>query len=302
MTIANKTKKLSAKKIAESFFERLEDSGIVASSKQLKEITEKISETINYHPTIGVFGKTGAGKSSLCNALFGQDVAKVSNIEACTRKPQAIIVQLTEQGRGITLLDVPGIGETREKDEKYKKLYESLLPKLDLILWVLKGDDRAFGADLDFYNDVLLSEVKKSKTPIIFVVNQADKIQPSKEWNIESHLPSKKQLVNIAAKVAYVREVFGTPSTRICAVSAEEGYRLVELVEKIVRCLPEGKKYGFARETKEENVSKATKKLAEEGVWKTVKNYASKVFNAAIPIITKAIVDIASKKLWSFFK
>ena len=36
-----------------------------------------------YVPKIGVFGVTGVGKSSLCNALFGSDVAVISDVVAC---------------------------------------------------------------------------------------------------------------------------------------------------------------------------------------------------------------------------
>ena len=38
--------------------------------EQRKAIERRISKLRNYSPRIGVFGKTGAGKSSLCNALF----------------------------------------------------------------------------------------------------------------------------------------------------------------------------------------------------------------------------------------
>lgn len=35
-----------------------------------EKLLNKISEAIDYEPVIGVMGKTGAGKSSVCNALF----------------------------------------------------------------------------------------------------------------------------------------------------------------------------------------------------------------------------------------
>jgi predicted GTPase len=37
---------------------------------------------------IGIMGKTGVGKSSLCNALFRSEVCTVNAVEACTRQPQ----------------------------------------------------------------------------------------------------------------------------------------------------------------------------------------------------------------------
>ncbi len=39
-----------------------------------ERILSRLQEAINYEPVIGIMGKSGAGKSSLCNALFQQPV------------------------------------------------------------------------------------------------------------------------------------------------------------------------------------------------------------------------------------
>lgn len=84
-----------------------------AGEARKKEIVEAIKAEIsrirNYTPKVAVFGDTGVGKSSLCNALFGKEIAEISDVEACTRKPQEIL--LSGSDAGITLIDVPGIGE-----------------------------------------------------------------------------------------------------------------------------------------------------------------------------------------------
>lgn len=58
--------------------------------------------------------------------------------------------------RSVRLIDIPGVGESAERDSEYEQLYRDLLPQLDLVLWVIKGDDRAFSADEHFYKNVLL--------------------------------------------------------------------------------------------------------------------------------------------------
>ena len=139
-----------------AFIERVKADGVVVTPAQMRKLNAKLKEMTTFQPKVGVLGKTGAGKSSLCNAMFGQRTAKVSNVKACTRTPQEVLVSLTPEGAGMTLVDVPGVGESEERDAEYQALYENLLPELDLELWVLKGDDRAFSIDERFYKDVVL--------------------------------------------------------------------------------------------------------------------------------------------------
>ncbi len=86
-------------------------------------------------------GKSGAGKSSLCNALFASEVSPVSDVAACTREPLRFRLQVGD--RYITLMDLPGVGESGARDTEYAALYREQLPRLDLVLWLIKADDRA---------------------------------------------------------------------------------------------------------------------------------------------------------------
>ena len=91
----------------------------------LERINAELNRVRNYTPKVGIFGDTGVGKSSLCNALFGKDIAKISNVEACTRHPQEILVGDKGKG-GIVLVDVPGVGEDPARHKEYIELYKSL--------------------------------------------------------------------------------------------------------------------------------------------------------------------------------
>lgn len=270
-----------------AFIERVKADGVAVTPAQMRKLNAKLKEMTTFQPKVGVLGKTGAGKSSLCNAMFGQRTAKVSNVKACTRTPQEVLVSLTPEGAGMTLVDVPGVGESEERDAEYQALYENLLPELDLVLWVLKGDDRAFSIDERFYKEVVLPTATASGIPIIFVVNQVDKIAPHREWSVELNQPGKKQALNIKAKLDDVRRIFkaGRKLPVAVAVSADEKYGLVELVNTIVERLPDEKKYGFAREVRDEHVSAKVEATVKRGFWNAIKNVAHKIFIEVAPTV-----------------
>lgn len=73
-----------------------------------ERILQQINQLTHYEPVIGIMGKTGAGKSSLCNALFAGEVSPVSDITACTREPLRFHLQVGK--RYMTLVDLPGVG------------------------------------------------------------------------------------------------------------------------------------------------------------------------------------------------
>ncbi|WP_122997386.1 GTPase, partial [Escherichia coli] len=138
-----------------------------------ERILHQVSQLTSYEPVIGIMGKTGAGKSSLCNALFAGEVSPVSDIAACTREPLRFRLQVGK--RYMTLVDLPGVGETERRDTEYATLYREQLPQLDLVLWLIKADDRALAVDEHFYRKVF-GEAYRHK--VLFVISQSDKVEP----------------------------------------------------------------------------------------------------------------------------
>ena len=231
----------SSQQSSQQFFEEMEKQGIKIEPKYKNNIEKKLNELRNYVPKVGVFGKTGVGKSSLCNALFGQDVCEVSDVKACTRDPKEVLLSFGGKDTGLKLIDVPGVGESSERDKEYKELYDNLLPELDLIFWVFKSDDRADASNEIFYKEVLNRYVKAGK-PFLAVINQVDKIEPFREWNESERRPGAKQAANIDIKRSHVAGLFDLPLTKVIPVSANEKYGLMELVDAIVHELPNEQK------------------------------------------------------------
>ena len=274
----------------------------VQEMERLKErIRQRVHELRTYVPKIGVFGVTGVGKSSLCNALFGSDVAAISDVAACTRSPQEILIG--ENGRGLCLVDVPGVGERIERDEEYFALYKSLMPELDLVIWVIKADDRAYAVAERAYKEIVKPHAKRC--PTLFVVNQVDKINPVREWDDEKNCPGEKQLANIQVKVNEIIKAFDVSTERIQTVSAEAKYNLEAVMDAIVDILPKEKKYAVTREAKEEVVSEKAQTEAEKGIWDTVKEIAGDALEAvrefAIDVVEKGIKKVAKEvSSWIF--
>lgn len=268
-------------------FDEIRNNGSL-NDVQLQAIRDTLQKTLNFHPKIGVMGKTGAGKSSLCNALFGKPIAKVSHVGGGTRAAQDIEID-AGRGKGITLRDVPGVGESEARDEEYFQLYREVLPQLDAVLWVIKGDERAFSIDERTHREVVVPALKGKNIPIIFVVTQLCKVDPLFDWDQANNRPGLAKLKNIEEQLTLVSKAFDVAPSKVVGVSADEGYGLTELVDKLVVCLPAEKQYGFVREAKPNVVSDSARSVASSGVWETIKRTVAEVAMEHGPAIIKAV-------------
>ena len=193
-----------------------------------ERILQQINRLTHYEPVIGIMGKTGAGKSSLCNALFVGEISPVSDVVACTREPLRFRLQVGE--RYMTLVDLPGVGESGERDAEYAALYRAQLSRLDLVLWLIKADDRALAVDEHFYHQVI-GEAYRHK--VLFVISQSDKAEPTSGGGPLS--TAQKQ--NISRKICLLHELF-QPVNPICAVSVRLQWGLRVMAERMIKCLP----------------------------------------------------------------
>lgn len=255
------------KELLREMITRMRQNGEPVNAEAEAVLEKRIQDVLNYHPKIGILGKTGSGKSSLCNAIFGSDAAKIDDVKGCTRTPQEILIKFGEN-KSITLVDVPGVGESIERDAEYRALYQSLLPQLDLVVWVVKADDRALTVD----QLVVMQDLKPilNGTPFIVAINQVDKLNPLREWNAENNQPGVRQMASINEKSKLVADFFNLDLERVIAVSAEEKYNLTKLVEGMVFALPDSQKVGFFREIKQEYKSEKAEEEVKRGFMDTL--------------------------------
>lgn len=271
-----------------------------------QRILKRLESIIDYDPIIGIMGKTGVGKSSLCNALFKAELSPVSDTESCTREAQRF--NLTLGHRTLTLIDLPGVGESQSRDEEYRELYDELLPTIDLVIWVLKADDRAYRSDEYFYWHIV-HHAQYHPKKILFVLNQVDKIEPYREWDTVNNKPSPLQHQNLAAKIRTVTECFNYPCYPIIPISAKDSYNLTAFVETMIHCLPKRASSAITTQLQDQYKTETVITKAQSDFGDSVDELLESVIqSASLPqVFTYLIVKVkdavvsAMKSLWSFF-
>ncbi|HIC0446268.1 TPA: GTPase family protein [Escherichia coli] len=264
-----------------------------------ERILQQINQLTNYEPVIGIMGKTGVGKSSLCNVLFAGEVSPVSDVSACTREPLRFRFQVGE--RFMTLVDLPGVGESGARDIEYAALYRKQLPRLDLVLWLIKADDRALAVDEHFYRQVI-GESYRHK--VLFVICQSDKVEPTNSGN----KLSTEQKQNISRKICLLHELF-QPVNPICAVSVRLQWGLRVMAERMIRCLPLEASSPVAVQLSTPFRTHAVNKKARDDFGETVGSVLDTVSSmplipAPVRTIIQAVRDTVvsvARAAWSFF-
>lgn len=117
---------------------------------------------------IAIFGRRNAGKSSLINALTGQNLAIVSDVPGTTTDPVAKAMEILPLGP-VVVIDTAGIDDVGKLGELRKKKSYEVLEKTDLILLVI-DPEKGFG---DFEKEVV-NKAQKMQTPVVYVVNKID--------------------------------------------------------------------------------------------------------------------------------
>ncbi len=161
---------------------------------------------------IGIFGKRNAGKSSLINALTGQNLAIVSDIKGTTTDPVLKAMELLPLGP-VVMIDTPGLDDIGQLGAlRIQKAYQ-ILNKTDIAVLVIDSISGMTKEDCD-----ILKRIQEKEIPCIIAANKSDLIENNK---------------------LSISENYG--SIPVMQVSASTGQNIYELKEKIASLISSDK-------------------------------------------------------------
>ncbi len=117
---------------------------------------------------IGFFGVRNAGKSSVVNAVCGQDLAVVSDVLGTTTDPVKKAMELLPLGP-VVIVDTPGIDDVGELGAKRAARARRMLASVDVAVLVVDGARGLTDADRD-----LAGEFAARQVPYVIVWNKCD--------------------------------------------------------------------------------------------------------------------------------
>lgn len=129
--------------------------------------------TLNQTPSsdrihIGFFGMRNAGKSSVVNAILGQQLSIVSKVKGTTTDPVLKAMELLPLGP-VLIMDTPGLDDEGELGELRMKKTMQTLNKTDLAVLVV---DACRG--LSEQDHEILQRIRQKQIPYLIVYNKSD--------------------------------------------------------------------------------------------------------------------------------
>ena len=124
---------------------------------------------------IGFFGRRNAGKSSVVNAVTGQNLSIVSDTKGTTTDPVYKAMELLPLGP-VVIIDTPGIDDVGALGEERVRRTKQVLNKTDIAVVIVDGTEGLAPADED-----VLALIRSKGLPYLIVYNKADLVKHAAE-------------------------------------------------------------------------------------------------------------------------
>lgn len=158
-------------------------------------------------PHIGIFGRRNNGKSSLINALAGQDIAIVSEVPGTTTDPVRKSMEIFGIGPAI-LIDTAGLDDSGELGMKRVGKSLAALRTVDLAILLITGN--VFGEE----EEKVIRAFRKQDVPFIIIHNKSDEV------------PLSEALKN------KLQETYQVEVVSFCALQPDNPEALIEALRK----------------------------------------------------------------------
>lgn len=177
---------------------------------------------------ISFFGRRNAGKSSVINAVTGQELAIVSNVKGTTTDPVYKTMELLPLGP-VMVIDTPGIDDEGELGAlRVKKSYQ-VLNKTDIAVLVVDGTIGKTDCE-----EALIRRFQEKNIPWILVYNKSD-LLPSADFSLSSN-----EILVSAAKKTNIYEL----KERIASLKPEDTHKyplisdLIQPLDLVILVIP----------------------------------------------------------------
>lgn len=177
---------------------------------------------------ISFFGRRNAGKSSVINAVTGQELAIVSNVKGTTTDPVYKTMELLPLGP-VMVIDTPGIDDEGELGAlRVKKSYQ-VLNKTDIAVLVVDGTIGKTDCE-----EALIRRFQEKNIPWILVYNKSD-LLPSADFPLSSN-----EILVSAAKKTNIYEL----KERIASLKPEDTHKyplisdLIQPLDLVILVIP----------------------------------------------------------------
>ena len=184
---------------------------------------------------IGFFGRRNAGKSSIVNAVTGQDLAVVSDVKGTTTDPGSKAMELLPLGP-VMIIDTPGYDDVGELGGLRVKKTRQVLNKTDIAVLVTDGTQ-----DIQDTDRELMELFRAKEIPFLVVRNKADllaEIPEDTDREIWVSALQGQKIQELKERIARLRQE--APEKRIIADKLSPG-DLAVLVVPIDKAAPKGR-------------------------------------------------------------
>lgn len=143
---------------------------------------------------IALFGRRNVGKSSLINAITGQELSIVSDIKGTTTDPVYKAMELLPLGP-VLFIDTPGLDDDGQLGALRVQKTKEVLSKTDIALII--ADGREALADFSYENEILAA-TRERQIPTLIIMNKQDQWTKTEETQI-----AKKGYLVVSATTNY---------------------------------------------------------------------------------------------------